>query len=74
MGRIDLFDHKPAIELDANDEQGFRRAFEIRSVEFIGLAPSKFDADLRLTDETTRKFLTDLLVGFKAWIIRMQRK
>ena len=41
---------------------------------FIGLAPSKFDAELRLTDETTRKFLTDLLVGFKAWIIRMQRK
>jgi hypothetical protein len=41
---------------------------------FIGFAPSKFDADLRLTDETTRKFLTDLLVGFKAWIIRMQRK
>ena len=41
---------------------------------FIGNAASKFDADLRLTDETTRKFLTDLLVGFKAWIIRMQRK
>jgi chromate reductase len=41
---------------------------------FIGSAASKFDADLRLTDETTRKFLTDLLVGFKAWIIRMQRK
>ena len=41
---------------------------------FIGNAASKFDAELRLTDETTRKFLTDLLVGFKAWIIRMQRK
>jgi chromate reductase len=41
---------------------------------FIGSAASRFDADLRLTDETTRKFLTDLLVGFKAWIIRMQRK
>jgi len=41
---------------------------------FIGVAPSKFDAEMRLTDETTRKFLTDLLVGFKAWIIRMQRK
>jgi chromate reductase len=41
---------------------------------FIGNAASKFDADLRLTDETTRKFLTDLLVGLKAWIIRMQRK
>jgi chromate reductase len=41
---------------------------------FIGNAASKFDADLRLTDETTRKFLADLLVGFKAWIIRVQRK
>ncbi|MGH8680555.1 MAG: NADPH-dependent FMN reductase [Burkholderiales bacterium] len=41
---------------------------------FIGNCASKFDADLRLTDETTKKFLTDLLVGFKAWIIRMQRK
>jgi chromate reductase len=41
---------------------------------FIGNAAGKFDAELRLTDETTRKFLTDLLVGFKAWIIRMQRK
>jgi chromate reductase len=41
---------------------------------FIGNAASKFDADLRLTDETTKKFLTDLLVGFSAWIIRMQRK
>ena len=41
---------------------------------FIGNAAAKFDADLRLTDETTRKFLTDQLVGFKAWILRMQRK
>jgi len=41
---------------------------------FIGNAAAKFDADLRLTDETTRKFLTDQLVGFRAWILRMQRK
>ena len=41
---------------------------------FIGSAPSKFDAQGKLTDETTRKFLTDLLVGFKTWIIRMQVK
>jgi chromate reductase len=41
---------------------------------FIGAAPSKFDATGRLTDETTRKFLADLLVGFKAWILRMQVK
>jgi chromate reductase, NAD(P)H dehydrogenase (quinone) len=41
---------------------------------FIGSAASKFDAHGRLTDETTRKFLTELLAGFKTWIVRMQRK
>jgi chromate reductase len=41
---------------------------------FIGNAPTKFDAQGRLTDETTRKFLSDLLVGFRDWIVRMQRK
>lgn len=41
---------------------------------FIGMAHTKFDAQGKLTDETTRKFLTDLLVGFKDWIARMQRK
>lgn len=41
---------------------------------FIGMAHTKFDAQGRLTDETTRKFLTDLLAGFKDWIVRMQRK
>jgi chromate reductase len=40
---------------------------------FIGMAPSKF-ADGKLTDETTRKFLTELLAGFKDWIPRMQKK
>ncbi|MCL4798920.1 MAG: NAD(P)H-dependent oxidoreductase [Burkholderiales bacterium] len=41
---------------------------------FIGNSASKFDAELHLTDETTKKFLTDLLVGFKAWIERVRRK
>ena len=41
---------------------------------FIGNAPSKFDAQGKLTDETTRKFLADLLLGFKDWIARMQKK
>ena len=41
---------------------------------FIGNAQSKFDAQGRLTDETTRKFLADLLAGFKDWIVRMQKK
>jgi chromate reductase, NAD(P)H dehydrogenase (quinone) len=40
---------------------------------FIGNAPSKF-VDGKLTDETTRKFLAELLVGFKDWIARMQKK
>jgi chromate reductase len=41
---------------------------------FIGLAPSKFDAQGKLTDEATKKFLTDLLAGFKLWIPRMAKK
>src|SRR5256714_14089688 len=41
---------------------------------FIGSAASKFDAHGRLPDETTRKFLTELLAGFKTWIVRMQVK
>jgi chromate reductase len=39
---------------------------------FIGAAPGKFDASGKLTDEATRKFLTDLLAGFKPWIERMK--
>jgi chromate reductase len=38
---------------------------------FIGAAQTKFDAQGKLTDETTRKFLTELLAGFKTWIERM---
>ena len=39
---------------------------------FIGSAPGKFDAQGKLTDETTRKFLTDLMAGLKTWIERMK--
>jgi chromate reductase len=41
---------------------------------FIGMAASKIDAQGKLTDETTRKFLTELLAGFKDWVVRMQRR
>jgi len=41
---------------------------------FIGMANTKFDAQGKLTDDTTRKFLTDLLNGFRDWIVRMQPK
>jgi chromate reductase, NAD(P)H dehydrogenase (quinone) len=40
---------------------------------FIGNAPSKF-AEGKLTDDTTRKFLSELLAGFRDWIVRMQKK
>jgi chromate reductase, NAD(P)H dehydrogenase (quinone) len=41
---------------------------------FIGSAQSKFDAQGKITDENTRKFLADLLTGFKPWIERMKVK
>jgi chromate reductase, NAD(P)H dehydrogenase (quinone) len=40
---------------------------------FISLAPSKFDAELRCTDETTRKFITDQMASFAKWIAGIQR-
>ena len=39
---------------------------------FIGMAQGKFDAQGKLTDETTRKFLTELLAGLKTWTERMK--
>ncbi len=39
---------------------------------FIGMSASKF-ADGKLTDETTRKFLTDQMIAFEDWIRRMKR-
>jgi chromate reductase len=40
---------------------------------FIGMVQSKFDAEGRLTDEPTRKFLTDQMLAFQDWITRMKR-
>jgi chromate reductase, NAD(P)H dehydrogenase (quinone) len=40
---------------------------------FIGASAGKF-ADGKLTDEASRKFLADLLAGFKPWVERMQVK
>jgi chromate reductase len=41
---------------------------------FIGAVQTKFDAQGRLTDEATKKFLGELLTGFRTWIGRMSRK
>jgi len=40
---------------------------------YIGMAPTKFGPDGKLTDDTTRKFLTDQMVAFEDWIKRMKR-
>ena len=40
---------------------------------FIANAAAKFQ-DGRLVDETSRKFLAELLAGFKEWILRMSHK
>ncbi len=40
---------------------------------FIGSVDTKFDARGHLTDETTRRFLAELLHGFRDWVLRMQR-
>lgn len=39
---------------------------------FVGSVQTKFDAQGKLADETTKKFLGDLLTGFRTWIVRMQ--
>ena len=39
---------------------------------FIGMSAGKF-TDGKLTDETTRKFLTDQMVAFEDWIKRVKR-
>jgi len=38
----------------------------------ITQAQTKFDADGKLTDQTTRDFIAALLASFKAWILRMR--
>jgi chromate reductase len=40
---------------------------------FIGLAGTKFDAEGRCTDETTRKFVTDQMAAFQRWIAAVGR-
>jgi chromate reductase len=40
---------------------------------FIGMAATKFDAEGRCTDETTRKFVGDQMAAFERWIGAVQR-
>ena len=45
----------------------------VRPEVFIGMAAAKFGPDGKLTDETTRKFLTDQMIAYEDWIKRMKR-
>jgi chromate reductase len=40
---------------------------------FIGVAQTKFDADGKCTDETTRKFAGDQMLAFEKWIAGVKR-
>jgi chromate reductase len=40
---------------------------------FIGLAATKFDAEGRCTDETTRKFVGDQMLALERWVAGVQR-
>jgi len=81
------FQNKPAAVFSATGGPvgGARAQYDLRRIlsglgvvwlarpeVFIGMAASKF-TDGKLTDETTRKFLTDQMVAFEDWIKRMKR-
>jgi chromate reductase len=81
------FQNKPAAVFSATGGPvgGARAQYDLRRIlsglgvvwlarpeVFIGMAASKF-ADGKLTDETTRKFLTDQMIAFEDWVGRMKR-
>lgn len=45
----------------------------VRPEVFIGMEASKFDAGGKLTDDTTRKFMTDQMIAFRDWIARVKK-
>ncbi|MGH6892953.1 MAG: NADPH-dependent FMN reductase [Dongiaceae bacterium] len=47
--------------------------FLVKPEVFIGMANQKFDAQGGLADDLTRKFLTEQMVAFHDWIIRIKR-
>jgi chromate reductase len=80
--------HKPVAILSATTGPvgGARVQYDLRKVllflncmvlnkpeVFIGMAATKFDADGRCTDETTRKFVGDQMAAFERWIASVAR-
>jgi ABC-type branched-subunit amino acid transport system ATPase component/NAD(P)H-dependent FMN reductase len=51
----------------------FLNAFPINKPEvMIGMAPSKFNDKLELTDEPTREFLKQMLTALEAWTLKLK--
>jgi chromate reductase len=51
----------------------FLNAFPINKPEvMIGLAPTKFNDKLELTDEPTRDFLKQMLTALEAWTLKLK--
>jgi chromate reductase len=51
----------------------FLNMFPVNKPEvFIAQAQNKFDAQGKLTDEPTRKFIADLMTALAAWTRRMK--
>jgi chromate reductase len=82
------FQNKPAAVFSATGGPvgGARAQYDLRRIlsglgvvwlarpeVFIGMARTKFAPDGKLTDETTRKFLTEQMAAFEDWIERMKR-
>jgi chromate reductase, NAD(P)H dehydrogenase (quinone) len=82
------FENKPAAVISATQGPlgGARGQYDLRRILdglgvqwlrkpeiFIGMAQNKFDAEGRLTDEPTRKIMTEQMAGFRDWIGRVER-
>jgi chromate reductase len=85
---VQPFKDKPVALLSATGGPvgGARHQYELRKIlgsqdalvltrpeVFINLAHTKFDAEGKLTDEPTRKILTDQMLAFERWIVRMRQ-
>ena len=82
------FKFKPVAVLSATQGPlgGARNQYELRKIMncleaiplarpeiFIGNVQTKFDGEGRLTDESTRKIMTEQMTAFRGWILRLQK-
>ena len=86
---VQPFKDKPVALMSASAGPlgGARHQYELRKIlgsqdalvltrpeVFIGLAQTKFDASGKLTDEMSRKVVSDQMLAFERWIERLKRE